>query len=295
MALKSRPKRGKRKAKRSGWWSALDKQQHRRVLRYGGAFFLTALLVCCVALGLLRLDAMVTDMVAAGAEPAIVLVDLPDQLAVLAGDDLYGALAFMSERPWTTESLCCEMANSLAGVGWVAEVNYVRRTSDAEFQISCRYRLPAAMVQQDGEFFLVDAEAVRLPGVYRYDPQWQLVQGVSVTAPPAGTVWDSAALHAGLVILKELADEAFRHQITAVLVENFEGRVDRYRSHIELATDRAGGRIRWGSAPGLEMEENFVGQKLAILRANFQRSGRVDEEHPVIDVSTFADRYTIPG
>ena len=73
------------------------------------------------------------------------------------------------------------------------------------------------------------------------------------------------------------------------------GRRDPRACHIELMTDQAGGRIRWGSAPGSELEENGVQQKLALLRENFSKTGRVDARHAVIDVSTFPDRYTIPG
>ena len=68
-----------------------------------------------------------------------------------------------------------------------------------------------------------------------------------------------------------------------------------FKTNVELATDRAGGRIRWGSAPGLEIEENLPGQKLALLRQNFINTGRADADHPVIDVSTFPDRFTVPG
>ncbi len=227
--------------------------------------------------------------------PSVSFVDLPEQLESLAKDDLTGALGTASAGEWTGDSLCREMATRLAAVGWVAEVNYVRRRSDALFEISCCYRLPAAIVQQGSEFFLVDRAGIRLPGTYLYDPDWKLVQGVRALPPPPGTPWESKALRAGLTILAKLGGEPFGHQITAVLVDNSAGRIDPRRCHIELATDRAGGRIRWGSAPGMEMEENQLEQKLAILRENFRRTGRVDEHHPVIDVSIFPGRYTIPG
>ena len=73
------------------------------------------------------------------------------------------------------------------------------------------------------------------------------------------------------------------------------GRVDGSASHIDLATDQDDGRIRWGSIPGAEVEENGVDQKLALLRANYRDTGRADAHHPVIDVSTFPDRFAVPG
>ena len=171
--------------------------------------------------------------------------------------DLKDALGTVSPGEWTGDSLCREMATSLAAVGWVAEVKYVRRRSDAVFEISCRYRLPVAIVQHASEFFLVDRAGIRLPGTYIYDADWKLVQGVRAWPPPPGTAWESKALRDGLAILAKLEGEPFRHQITAVLVENAAGRIDPRRCHIELATDRAGGRIQWGSAPGMEMEEGL--------------------------------------
>jgi hypothetical protein len=257
--------------------------------------FVVAALVSAGGVGLHHAEAHVKRQVAGRVQPEVVFVDLPEQLSTLAYTDIYASVAPALRREWTDDSLCRDMAALLARVGWVEQVEYVRRTSDAQFQINCRYRLPVAMVQQDGGFFLVDRNAVRLPGTYLYDSDWRLVQGVSVPPPPPGVVWASEALDAGLAILAWLADEPFSRQITAVLVENFGGRLDPWRSHIELATDRAGGRIRWGSAPGIELEENLVAQKLAILRENFRRTGRVDDRHRIIDISTFPDRYTVPG
>jgi hypothetical protein len=241
-----------------------------------------------------RLDQHVRGQVADRVDPTIALVDLPDQLGELAGGELRDGLDNVLTRSgWLEDGVCREMAHRLDKVGWVAEVNYVRRTSDARFEVSCRYRLPAAMVQQEEQFYLVDAAGVRLPGVYLYDPAWQLIQGVEASAPLAGAPWPGADLQAGLRILEAVQVEPFAHQITAALVSNFAGRVDPRLTHVKLATDRAGGRIRWGSAPGRELEENSVPQKLAILRENHRRTGRVDANYPVIDISTLPGRFLV--
>jgi hypothetical protein len=151
------------------------------------------------------------------------------------------------------------------------------------------------MVQQGNDFYLIDRKGVVLPGLFRFDPAWKLVQGVGSPAPGPGEVWPGEDLRAALKLIYLLRDEPFANQITAILVENFDGRMYPRASHIELATDRAGGRIRWGSAPGRELVENRVEEKLAILRENYRRTGRADAHHPVIDVATFPDRFTIPG
>ncbi|MGB2985551.1 MAG: hypothetical protein WBE26_06680 [Phycisphaerae bacterium] len=227
--------------------------------------------------------------------PALVFVDLPEQLTEPALGDLREAVSDLLAGDWTDEHLCREMATRLGEVGWMAEVDFVRRTGDGQFKISGRYRLPVAMVQKDDEFILVDGEGVRLPGTYLYTPTWKLIQGVGTPAPKPGAKWDGADIKAGLAIVAAMEHEVFGAQITAVIVENVGGRRDPRHSHIELATDRAGGRIRWGSAPGSELEENTVEQKLAILRENYRQTGRVDAHHPVIDISIRPDRFTVPG
>jgi hypothetical protein len=151
------------------------------------------------------------------------------------------------------------------------------------------------MVQHGGEFLLVDADGVRLPGKYLYNPAWKLVQGVRASPPEPGVSWEGQDIRAGLAVIEALGEQPFADQITAVLVDNVGGRHQPGRSHVELATDRAGGRIRWGSAPGTEVEENSVPQKVAILYENYRQTGRLDAGHPVIDISTFPDRFTVPG
>jgi hypothetical protein len=227
--------------------------------------------------------------------PTVVFIDLPDPLSELAIADLADSISGLPGRDWLNDDRCRQIAQRLAKVAWIAEVNFVRCTAGARFEVSGRYRLPVAMVQQEGDFMLVDNKGVRLPGTYQSQPMWMLIEGVGRPAPQPGATWEGEDLQAALAIVDALEREAFGDQITAVLVGNAGGRLDPRRSHIELGTDRNGGRIRWGSAPGSELEENTFRQKLAILRANFRDTGRADAQHPVIDVSTFPDRFTIPG
>ena len=122
-----------------------------------------------------------------------------------------------------------------------------------------------------------------------------MIQGVSESAPTPGEIWEGADLQAGIAIWVTIGREAYVDQITSVRVKNFGGRVNPRATHIELTSDLSGGRIRWGSAPGFELEENTVAEKLAILRANFLQTGRADAGNRVIDISTYVDRYTISG
>ena len=296
MSRRRKTRRLSRKAGRPGWWASLEGERRRRIVRRGAVSLMVTLFAGAGVAGLRKIEAHVEHQLLARAGPlTLVFLDLPDGLDSLALDDLNGAVANLLARDWVDDRICREVAERLAAVGWVAGINSVRRTGDVRLEVSASYRVPAAMVQQQTDFLLVDGEGVRLPGSYQYSPDWKLIQGVNVAAPSAGFAWVGRDLRAGLDIISALGREPFSRQVTGILVENSEGRVDARLSHIELATDRAGGRIRWGSAPGSEIEENSVEQKLAILRENYRRTGRIDALHAVIDVSTYPDRFTIPG
>ena len=296
MTRRSRQRKATGGAKRGRWRSRLSIRLNRIWLRR--VLWIVLLLAAWIGTthGLSRLEAHVDEkLLGRFDQPRLTFLDLPDSVAELVRADLYAAVEDSLKRPWTEDALCREMATRLATVGWVAKVHYVRRTADARFEISARYRIPVALVQREKEFFLVDDEPVRLPGLYRYEPSWLLIHGVAQPPPQPGVTWSGEDLRAGLAILQALRGEPYRDQVTAIVVDNFGGRRNPRQSHLELATDRAGGRIRWGSAPEREVEENSVVQKLTILRANYQQSGRADAGHQVIDVATFPDRYIIPG
>lgn len=256
-----------------------------------------ALAVWGGSLSLSRLEAHVSKDLAASAdaEPTITFVDLPASLRPIALADLQYSIREFKAWPWTQDNLCKDMAQHLEQVGWIRQLHYVRRTADAHFEVSATYRIPVVMVQKNTFYYLIDNQAVRLPGTYTYDEHWLLLQGVGNSAPPAGSLWMGQDLQAGLAMLRVIDAEPYFSQLSAILVDNFEGRADSRRPHLALATDRPSGRIYWGSAPGQEIEENSVAQKLAILRANYVTTGRADAGHTTIDVSTYSDRYTVPG
>lgn len=293
------PRKSKKQTRRFApwrWWSAID-EEYRRRLVVGGVLLVGA--SACFAsagYGLGRLDTHVRAMTLEKHPSADVLfIDLPNDLASFALDDLYASIDDLQTMLWTDDRLCREMSQRLSTVGWVERVNFVRKTSTAQIQVSANYRYPVALVKQVDGYYLVDTHRVRLPGTYRFEPTWKLVHGVAAPAPAPGRVWEGADLLAGLGVLERIAREPFAHQVTGVDVANFSGRVDPYRSHLALETDRPEGRIAWGSALGQEVEENLPEQKLALLRANYRETGRVDADHPVIDISTFPDRITVPG
>lgn len=280
-----------RSGRLSRWWSHKDRSEKL-------ATVLTALQVCAAAgmvvgagVGLTYLDRHVHAAARFGRPPVIDLIDVPDGLR----KTMLAKLAPFEATTGFEPEACAKIGRALETDPWVRRVNSVRRGNDLRIAVSCTYRLPAALVQLDGAFYLVDEERVRLPGVYRYQESLPLIQGVEGEPPSPGGVWGGADLASGMALARLIAPEAFAEQITGIQVHNYGGRRSPRDAHLVLTTDRAGRLIKWGSAPGEEIEENAARQKIAILRHNFERSGRVDAGFRTIDVSVYPDRFTAEG
>ena len=274
----------------------LGRDEVRRAARRGAWTGMILLVLGSVAFAAARTERFVLETLNDPVgRAALSFAHLPTPLEFLAREDLIEAAGELLGQPWTGEALCRELAQRLSTSGWVEKVIAVRRIADGRFELDARYRIPAAMVAGDDGFILIDAHRVRLPGVYRYDPTWTIIQGVEKPPPAPGREWEGEDIRSGAALVELLVNEPFAHQIAAVLVENLGRRVDSRGAEIELATDRDGGRILWGSPIGAEIAENSAEQKLAILRANFRKTGRVDAGRAVIGVFTFPDRFSIPG
>ncbi len=296
MARKQKKKKSTPISSRLPGWSSIEEGTRSSIARTCLLTIATLAVAAGASYGVSNLDTHVEELILGEVNQAtFTFVDLPQSLVTLAGADLEASLDGIRDHKWTASHMCQSVAEAIGDVGWIAKIDSVRRLPAGRFEIRATYRVPEALVQLEEYFLLVDRAGVRLPGRYSYDPTWPIVQGVAASPPIPGSSWSGDDLRAGLDVIHELSNESFAHQLTGVLVGNFGGRGDPRASHIELATDRAGGRIRWGSAPGFEQEENLVAHKLTILRNNFQRTGRLDGGYPVIDISTFADRFTVPG
>ncbi|MCK4660302.1 MAG: hypothetical protein KAV82_12335 [Phycisphaerae bacterium] len=273
------------------WWSAKDR----------GAKFATVgvVLRACLAIGLIAgtgiglayLDRNVHTAARFHLSPLIELVDVPDGLR----DTMTAKLAPFEAVSEFDPRICAKIGQALEADPWVRRVTSVRRTHDLRITASCEYRLPAALVQIDSGFYLVDEQQVRLPGVYGYQETLPLIQGVDSDPPPPGEIWDVPDLGAGMALARLIVPERFYRQITGIQVHNYGGRRSASNAHIVLTTDRAGRVINWGSAPGEEVEENSAQRKIAILRHNYERYGRVDAGFGMIDISVYPDRFTTNG
>ena len=271
-------------------WDRHDGAAKRRWLGGSVRLGIAGLAVVVAVYGLRRLEQVVQHSAAHQAPARVQLIDVPADLEPIMRE----SVAPFARVPWSSPTLCADLARVLEQVAWVRKVERVQRYPDRRVEVCCSYRRPFAMVQTGEGFYLVDEDGVRLPGRYTNHPSMKLIQGVASAAPPAGAEWGAPELGAALELVGILSEESFTDQITAVLVGNFRGRTDARAAQIELATDRAGGRIIWGSAPGEEIEENSVSEKLELLRGNYRRFGRVDAGRGVIDVSVHPDRVITP-
>ena len=254
-------------------------------------WWLAAALLIGSAFGLARLEARVHAAPRLNQPPVIELVDVPAGLR----DTLRSKLAPFESRARFDTRICTDIGRALEVDPWVRRVKSVRRAHDMRVLVRCEFRMPVAMVQRGSEFFLLDEEQVRLPGVYGPHEALPLIQGVASDPPAPGRIWAGDDLAAGLRLARLIAREPFARQITGIQVHNHKARRSAKDAQIELSTDRAGGRIKWGSPPGEEVEENSVRQKMAILRHNYERFGRVDAGLGVIDISVYPDRFTAEG
>ena len=288
---RSRRKTGTPSGRLSRWWSGKDRTGKLAAVVAMLQVCAAAGMVVAAAVGLAYLDRRVHAAPHFSQPPVIDLVDVPDGLR----ETMLAKLAPFEAATGFEPEACAKIGRALETDPWIRRVNRVRRTHDLRIAVSCTYRLPAALVQIDSSFYLVDDERVRLPGVYGYQESLPLIQGVASEPPPPGEAWGGADLAAGMALGRLITPEPFADQITGIQVHNYGGRRSPRDAHVVLTTDRAGCLIRWGSAPGEEIEENDATEKIAILRHNFERFGRADAGFRTIDVSVYPDRFTADG
>jgi hypothetical protein len=281
----TKPKRRRSKKRRPPLFDAAARETIVRFVLRGA---IVGIVVVGAVWGVWSMESSVRSNPAYGRPPEVVLADAPEGLA----DQIMEVIAPEADRAWTDPNLCRDVADALSRSPWVERVLSVRRHTDATLVVSCAYRSAAALVQVGGAFYLIAEDGIRLPGSYGYDPSLVVIQGVGAVPPEAGVRWTGEDVRAGLDLIKRLRDEPYFGQVTGVIVSNYGGRESKRDPHIELATAPSGSRIAWGSAPGEEIEENTVDEKIALLWENYRRWGRIDAGRDAIDISTYPDRFT---
>lgn len=154
---------------------------------------------------------------------------------------------------------------------WIRRVLSVERVFPDRLRVRFEYRRAHAAVRRANGHLLVDADGVRLPGVWPDPPTCDraaVITGVASLPPAPGRIWEDPALRAGLAMADFVhADPILRRLgVKEVDVTNFGGRVDPRRSEVALVT--AGGCVvHWGRDPSQpRFGEPSTDEKLENLR-----------------------------
>ena len=290
----------------ASWRLALDPGTRSRLLRGGVWLTVTCVLAVGIGLGFRRLEGKVHSLEEFDRPLTLAWVDLPDWLRLPDNqhilDSLSREVGLREDDRLLDPHLAERLGRALSdpGPGWIKSVDCVRVHPDGKVAIRCQFRRPTAWVRYGKFGYLVDDEGVRLPG--RYDPadcrgsSLMTITGVRMAPPADGEPWPGPDLGSGLRLVGMLADKPFRHQVVSVMVDNHEGRVDRGRPHIELATDRRGSRVWWGRPPDEEFgKEISAAQKITLLETLYRRWGRIDMNRAYVNIMTWPDRIAMPA
>lgn len=180
------------------------------------------------------------------------------------------------------------LAQQLQDNGWIRNLKWVRRSGGGQLVVNCEFRRPAATVVKGRTYYLVDPNACLLPGEYTGEALRECglieIRGCTGSPPAAGKQWAKNDMLSGLKVATLIAATPFRHQVRAVNVANFGGRLDPAASRITLITDRKT-IIRWGAAPGGERGLQIPAkEKLAVLAGFYRRHGHIDDGRAWVDI-----------
>jgi hypothetical protein len=280
------------------------RKRRRRIMIHTGAIFS---LLISIAVGFYFLRGYVEQkLVFSSAPPKIVLKNRPAWMS----DFLAGEIAKLA-RPAGTHSafdhqMLVDTYAVLKANPWIRTINQVRRVYGEKpgdtLEIDCDYRAPIALVKWGDFYWLVDGEGVKLPEAYTAQEVPKIVVGQDkklsiriiegVKQPPAepGHKWQGDELIAGLEMVKLLFDKSYAQEILKVDVRNFAGRKDAKEAQLVLVT-RYGTEVRWGAPLSSKNFEVPASEKLRYLQAIYEEVGRVDGNHPWIDIRMDAVTY----
>ncbi len=198
------------------------------------------------------------------------------------------------------EELARRIATNLSdtGIGWIKSVDRVTVRPDGMVSVRCQFREPVAFVRHQDWCYLVDRESALLPGKFRPEDceatSLLCITGLRSGPPPVGHAWPGDDLRSGLRLAALIDQRPFREQIEYIVVSNHEGREDKTRPHIELATNHRGSRVWWGRTPYEEHGlETTAHQKLALLDWLYNEYGRIDLNRAYVDLRTHADSVSM--
>ena len=232
--------------------------------------------------------------------PRVVLLNRPAWMSAALADQILDTARPVGIRSVFDRQLLVDTANALEQNPWIKDVRQVRRAyvqyPGDTLEVDCEYRVPTALVQWQGYYWLVDADGYKLPE--QYSPQQlrqamynqghltlRLIQGVTRPPVASGKQWPGDDLAAGLEMVRLLSGRSFADELPIVDVSNFRGRVDPQGAQIVLITSR-NTEVRWGRPPSAKdyFVEVLTSQKLQCLQDIYQQMHHVDGGQPWIDI-----------
>lgn len=148
------------------------------------------------------------------------------------------------------EALVARVGKAFEDCAWIKRVTAVERVFPDQLRIRFEYRRPHVAVRCENGYVIVDADGIRLPGVYVDPPASERsvqIAGVGGRAPEPGKAWEHPALKAGMA-MADFVDATpllARLRIREVNVANHGGRLDPRLSELTLST-AAGVELAWG-------------------------------------------------
>lgn len=179
----------------------------------------------------------------------------------------------------------------LAANPWIEHVQRIERHREGHVLVAAEFRVPVALIGVAGHFYLIDAMAHRLPGMWDYEQLKDMglaaITGVAADPPAAGQIWPGADVAAGLKLAALMSRQSFADQVRQINVANYNDRRSQRDPQMLIFTS-GGGVVAWGMAPGEEgFREPDAQKKLAMLRrVAASARGRIDGGGKVVDVYT---------
>lgn len=289
------------------WAMRVDKHTRSRIALRTAQLLIGATVCLLVGFGLQQLKRHVHNMpqfkgkqvtLALAQKPAWMDQSLGRQILYNSIEPVTDTLAQLRDQD-QGHQIVTLVAQQLDKNPWIKAVVSVRQCYAGQLTATCLFREPQAAVQCRDIFRLVDQDGVVLPGKYRpadlQSANLLKITGIKGKIPRSGQRWTRMDLQAGLELVRILADQAYRDQITTIDVGNFGGRVDPLSSWIVLVTNN-GGKIRWGRPAGQEMGlENSTAQKLSLLARVHQHYGLVDMDLGFVDIRRNPFQVDVPA
>ncbi len=228
--------------------------------------------------------------------PQVVLIDAPRWMRPTSAELIRRTVAATVDPDPLNQRSLEAAAEALGRNAWIAEVQRITRRYDGRIEVRAAYRAPVAVIRARDGYHLVDAAAVKLPGVYAFGQLEALglpvITGVRHAPPAEGWKWAGDDARAGLATAGLLGNEPVVKQVKAIDVTNFGGRRDDRKPQIKLITrlddddnpDNNPG-VGWGRPPGAEgIYEPPASQKVLMLRRVMRQYGTIDAGGRIVNV-----------